>query len=222
MNKSIQNIVIFDLDFTITRKDTYLGFLVFFLRRNPSRLARCWFLPMAVLMYKLKLRDNSWLKEAFLTAIAAGTPCDRLNLIVNDFVDMTMSKGLYMDAARRINKHLDDGDYLVLASASFDFYVKKIAQRLNFDTTICTFAEWDENKKLTGKIAGKNCYGQNKRLAIDTHLALLNSKADITVYSDHYSDLPIFDLADKAVVINPKQKLNQQFSSAITSIEHWN
>ncbi len=220
-SKQIQNIVIFDLDHTITKKDTYLGFLGLFLRRNPSRLLRCWFLPVAVLMYKLKLRDNSWLKETFLTRISAGTSIHRLNLIADDFVEMTMKNGLHADASRRITKHLDEGDFLVLASASFDFYVKKIAQNLNFDLIICTAAEWDKNKRLTGKIAGKNCYGLDKRTAVDTHLAPLDFTGEITVYSDHLSDWPIFELADKAVVINPRHKLDPKLLSVITSVEHW-
>ncbi len=221
MSKSIQNIAIFDLDLTITRKDTYLDFLGFFLRSSPSRLLRCWFLPIAVIMYKLKMRDNSWLKEAFLTAIAAGTSINKLNLIVDDFVEIMMNKGLYTDATRRITKHQNDGDYLVLASASFDFYVEKIAQKLNFDLIVCSIAEWDENQSLTGKIAGKNCYGMNKRVAVDSHLSLLDYTGEITVYSDHPSDQPIFELADTAVIINPTHKLDQKLLSVITSTEHW-
>ena len=62
----LKTVAIFDLDNTITYKDTYLAFLFKLLRDHPLRLFNCVKLPVAVLLYKTGRRDNSWLKETFL------------------------------------------------------------------------------------------------------------------------------------------------------------
>ena len=133
MNQKNQNIAIFDLDHTITSKDTYLSFLIHFLKKNPERLLHCWFLPIAVVLHKTKQRDNSWLKETFLTAIAGGTNQHEINEFAHHFTQLILEQYIYQDAVKQIEFHKQQGDLLILASASFDFYVQKMGQQLGFD-----------------------------------------------------------------------------------------
>ena len=216
-----QNVVIFDLDHTISKKDTYLLFLLFLLKRYPWRLLRCILLPWYVLLYKAKLCDNSILKEKFLTAIAAGMERNCIEYVSTEFIQKLLHTGIYASARERIRFHKKQNDCLIVATASFDFYVNLLAQDLGFDTVVCTKAEWDSVGRLTGRIAGRNCYGLQKKVEIENVLSSMNNVAQITVYSDHHADLPLFSIADHAVAINPSQKLKRFSVSNKMTIERW-
>lgn len=216
-----RNAAIFDLDHTISTHDTYLQFLLRYLRAYPLRVLRCLGLPAAVGMHKLKLRDNSWLKEKFLTAIAGGTGRGRIQRFSARFVEKTLASGLYPLALERIDWHRERSDYLMLASASFDFYVEPLAKRLGFDAVVCTRARWDGADRLTGRIAGDNCYGQHKKVAIQRALEPLAPFDEITVYSDHHSDLPTFSLASRKVAVNPTPKLLEIAAGNEYSLLRW-
>lgn len=221
-NDSItRNIAIFDLDHTISKRDTYLQFLLAFLSTHPLHIFRCIFLPVAVLLHKFHFRDNSWLKETFLTAIAGGSKKDRIHAFSKKFVERLLHSGLYASAQERIKQHRTNNDYLVLSSASFDFYVNPLAQQLGFDAVVCTRAEWDETERLTGRIAGNNCYGEFKKTATEKAISLLGDCGQITVYSDHHSDVPVFSLANHAVAVNPTEKLRKFAALNNFMVERW-
>lgn len=215
-----KNIAIFDLDHTISAKDTYLQFLLAYLRAYPIRFLRCFWLPWAVLMYKCNLRSNAWLKERFLTAIAKGAPKERIDRFSRRFVVKILSAGVNAKALERISEHRKRREYLILSSASFDFYVDRLGKKLGFDAIVCTQAEWDQSGRLTGRIAGKNCYGEQKKIATQEIIDVMTI-SQITVYSDHHSDLPIFSLAGQKVAVNPTKELHQIALSNEFSVEWW-
>ena len=215
-----RNVAIFDLDHTISKKDTYLQFLLAYLRAYPIRFLRCVWLPWAVLMHLCNLRSNSWLKERFLTSTAKGAPRERIDRFSKRFVEKILSASLNAKALKRIFEHQKSRDYLILSSASFDFYVDRLGRKLGFDAIVCTQAQWDESGRLTGRIAGDNCYGEHKKIATQKVLAAI-SAARVTVYSDHHSDLPIFSLASQKIAVNPTKKLYQIALSNEFSVEWW-
>jgi phosphatidylglycerophosphatase C len=217
----VRNIAVFDLDHTLSKRDTYLHFLLSFLIVHPLNIVRCVFLPLAVLMHKLRLRDNSWLKEKFLRAVAKGSQKDHINAFSETFAKKIVQSGLHPSAQARIEQHRLSNDYLILASASFDFYVIPIARLLGFDKTVCTRAEWDASDRLTGRIVGNNCYGEFKKTATEKVFAALFPHGTVTIYSDHHSDLPVFSLATHAVAVNPTAKLRTIAATSNMSIEHW-
>jgi len=208
--KSIeQTVVIFDLDSTITKKDTYVAFLLSILKAYPLRFFRCGFLPFAILIHKAGIRDNSWLKETFLTTIAGGLSQSQLTACSDQFLEKLKKKGIRSKALQKIQQHHDANHKLILASASFDFYVKKLGHQLGFDAIACTLSSWNKHNKLTGKIDGQNCYGKYKLKRLIEILG--NDKNAITTiaYTDHHSDAPLLEWVDKAIAVNPTQKLHR-------------
>lgn len=85
----------------------------------------------------------------------------------------------------------DKKRYAVIISASPDFLLEDISERLGFDTLICT-----RHNKKTGAITGENCRGEEKV----RRLYEIFNKEDINVcdvYSDSLKhDRPIFSLAN--------------------------
>ncbi len=214
-------IVIFDLDSTITKKDTYVAFLLSILKTYPQRLLRCGFLPFAILIHKAGIKDNSWLKETFLTAIAGGLSQSQLSACSDQFIEKLKKKGIRSKALQEIQQHRDTDHKLILASASFDFYVKKLGHQLGFEAIVCTRPSWNEHNKLTGKIDGQNCYGKYKLMRLKEILNI--DKNDITTiaYTDHHSDVPLLEWVDKAIAVNPTRKLQQIAMKRNYTIVDW-
>lgn len=219
--RPVVDIAIFDLDKTITRYDTYVHFLLSILRRKPLRTFRCIHLPIAVLMFKFGARSNSWLKETFLTAFAGGLNRDEIRSISESFTSKVLASGVYSEALGQIAQHRSNGDRLILASASFNFYIDLLGEKLQFDDVLCTQAQWNKRDQLSGRIDGKNCYGENKLNAVEKHLSSIGHKGQITLYSDHDSDLPVFLLSDIRVAINPNSRLEAIAEFHNISIVRW-
>ena len=71
-NTKIFNVEVFDLDGTITKKDTFVPYLIYVLLRRPTRWITTPLLAMGVVMFKLTVRDNTWLKSFFLYHVLGG------------------------------------------------------------------------------------------------------------------------------------------------------
>jgi phosphatidylglycerophosphatase C len=220
-NDAPKKTAIFDLDGTITRKDTYVSFLLNFLLSHPLRLIISSHLLLAVIFYKMGFRDNTWLKVTFLRTILGGISRNEVHRCAIKFVDILVKKGLNQGALQAINKHQKAGDHLILLSASFDFYVQEIGRRLVFDEIICTRAEWDDKDRVTGNLTGKNCYGSNKIERLEEYFSDRADNWSTTVYTDHHSDLPLLEWADHGVAVNPTRILLQKAQAKGLKIEEW-
>jgi phosphatidylglycerophosphatase C len=138
-----RTVALFDLDGTITRRDTYLAYLLGFLLRHPGRLWRAAPLPFAVLRHFAGQRDNTWLKVTFLRAILSGVPRPVLEAWTEAFLDRILAKGLRPGSLRAIERHRAAGHRLVMVTASLDFYAEPLSRRLGFDAVLCTRAAYD-------------------------------------------------------------------------------
>jgi HAD superfamily hydrolase (TIGR01490 family) len=216
-----QTVAIFDLDNTITRKDTYIAFLITLLQKYPARLLRCGFLPIAVILHKTGLKDNTWLKETFLRAIAGNISKTQLDSCSDHFLKHLLQHGIHSKALLQIENHRQANHHLVLASASFDFYVEKLGQQLGFDTIICTRSVWDKQNRLSGKINGYNCYGVNKLNRLIDIFDQNRAGLFLIGYTDHHSDKPFLDWVDRAIAVNPTDKLRQIAIQSNFAVENW-
>lgn len=206
-NNQIQEIAIFDLDGTLTHQDTYLAFLLHTLKKHPLRIFRCWHLPFVVLIFKLKLKKNNWLKEQFLTAIAAKLPFEKLHELVTSFIHDLEKRGVRSRGIEEINRKKCGNSIIILATASFDFYVEPLAKSLGIEHVICSLSQRNTNKSLTGKLEGNNCYGDEKLVRLKAYCAENNIEGHTTMYSDHHTDIPVLDWSDNAVMVNPTDTL---------------
>lgn len=219
-----RNVAIFDLDGTITRRDTYTALLLRALQHRPSRLVRALTLPLAAATHWAGLRDNAWLKARFLAAILGGIARDELQGLTGPFVAELLQCGLRTRARAAIDAHRAAGDYLLLATASFDFYCLEIGRTLGFDAVVCTRSEWQDNRLVPVLVTG-NCYGVVKLRRVQELLANLPARlpgpARLTVYSDSHADLPILGMADEPVAVNPTRRLAAIAATRCYRVEDW-
>lgn len=214
-------IVIFDLDGTITRNDTYLAFCLGYLRYRPARLLRCWILPFAVLTFKAGFRSNTWLKVTFLTAIFGGLSRDQIDDWTAIFVPDTLGQSVRRRALEKIAEHRRQGHRLILATASLAPYVEPLGRQLGFSEILATQVAWSADGRLTGKLDGDNLYGPGKLARVRAYLATDREGRDVIAYTDHHSDLDLLRWADHPVAVSPTRKLEDAASGDGIAVEVW-
>jgi HAD superfamily hydrolase (TIGR01490 family) len=212
---------VFDLDGTITRRDTYLAYLLGFLARHPERWSRAAPLPFAVLYHLAGWRSNTWLKTTFLRAILGGVPRHQLESWTESFLQHVLNNGLRSGARAALERHRAAGDHLVLVTASLDFYAEPLGQRLGFDTVLCTRAQYDAAGRVTGELDGGNLYGSEKVVGVQRYLQRHRPSTPVVCYCDHHSDLPLLEFADQAIAINPTRRLRRTAERIGLPIEDW-
>jgi len=194
-------VALFDLDGTITRRDTLFPYVMRVCLRHPLRLLRVLRrLPGALLRYAFAGRDRGPLKEALIVSGLGGLSRGELSRLNEGFVARLVTGGVHPEAVARINEHRANGDYLVLMSASPDIYVPAIARALGFNETICTGVRW-EGMLLRGELVTPNRRGEEKRQCVQM-LRTRHSGAKIEAYGNAASDLPHLEACDRAHLVN--------------------
>lgn len=222
----MQRLAIYDMDKTITRVATWTPFLLHAVRaRAPWRAALLPLLAGLGVGYWVGIGDRAGLKEnAQRLMIGDTVTAPVLAALADDFAAALMKTGIYPAAIARIAEDRAAGHRLILATASFDFYVQAIAARLGFDAVIATRSVLDDRGDVRAQIAGDNCYGPAKLRMIEEWLAgqgIARDAAHIRFYSDHISDVPTLAWADEAFAVNPHPPLRAMATNVGWPILDW-
>ena len=200
-------LAVFDLDGTITRHDTLMPFVLGCLWRHPWRLPRLlWLVPVALGF--VVHRDRGRLKGALISATLGGLSRESLARWAARFVPQLLRHGLYAEALSAIAHHRAQGDRLLLMSASTDLYVPLIAQALGIPEVRCSRVRWRADGRLDGRLAGANCYGEEKRRCLQA-LIERDPPARIYAYGNSGSDLAHMQLAHCAYLVNGPGRLQR-------------
>ena len=193
-------LAVFDLDGTITYRDTLLPYLALAIRRRPGRALGLWALPLFLLRYAFN-RDRGQLKGALIAAVLGGSHREEIGTLTGAFVADCRRRRLRAGALTAIARHRAAGDRLVLLSASPDLYVPALGAALGFDATVCTELVW-RGETLDGHLAGPNRHGEEKRRVLATLRA--RYPGPVTAYGNAESDLAHLCAADAAVLVNAR------------------
>jgi phosphatidylglycerophosphatase C len=196
-----RSVAVFDLDGTLTWRDTLLPFLLSFLRRHPRRVMRLWRMPFALLSFVAQGRDRGALKARVIRMVMGGAARTDIDTCADAFVDTLRPRHRLRPAAlAALEAHRTAGDHLVLLSASPDLYVPRIGRRLGFERTLCTELEWRADR-LEGALRTANRRGAEK-LACLTWLRTQYPDLPIVAYGNSASDLDHMRQADRALLVN--------------------
>lgn len=192
-------IAVFDLDGTITHRDTLFPLVLRHLARRPLRLLRLLGVVPAAARFCFD-RDRAALKQSLLRATLRGVTREELADTAASFVDDTLARGCFADALAAIRRHREAGHLLVLMSASVDFYVPVFGRELGFDQVISTGVAWNGDR-LDGTLTTANRRGEEKARCLR---ALMEERADTETfaYGNSASDLPHLVLARHGVLVN--------------------
>ena len=184
----------FDLDGTITRKDTLSEFIKFSLGKPR------WYIGLAMLSamlvrFKLGMLDNQTAKEKLLTYFLGGMPLPSLYQKGEQFCAERMPSLVKTSAMAKIAWHKEQGHKLYLVTASLSLWTKAWADQQGMQL-IASIPEEDSGV-FTGKLFGGNCYGEEKRKRLEEQLNGFQIEARYA-YGDTKGDFEMLAWADHA------------------------
>ncbi len=189
----------FDVDGTITQRDCVVPFL----RRvaGTATLGRRLVAQTRTVSALASRRDRDGLKAAAASAAFTGQPIDRIEAIAADFARSVHSSGLRDDIVALLDSHRDRGDTVLLVSASFEVYLRPLAELLGADDVLAARLEVGPDGRLTGQLDGPNCRGPQKVVRLHAWLdehAGGRTAAHVTAYGDSTGDRELLADADVA------------------------
>jgi HAD superfamily hydrolase (TIGR01490 family) len=210
----------FDLDLTITGRDSFHYFLKFY---YLSKLQKWVYVPWILfwgILRKLRLISLQSFKEEALVALI-GKNQTFIRKIGQLFLEEQLVEIVREKAIRRIRRHRESGHFTFIVTSCPDVYILSLVEYLKCDGYECSRLAY-RNSKFIGSIVGKDCFGSEKvsrlkAIVEDRELDLSHSYA----YSDHESDLPLLELVGKPVAVTPTDQLRQIAIDRCWKIEEW-
>jgi phosphatidylglycerophosphatase C len=190
---SARRLVLFDFDGTITSRDTLFGFIQF-THGTAAFLARFTLLSPVMVLFKLGILGNQRTKEIVLSHFFSGTPLPDFTRRSTEFLAKVRDV-IRPAALESIRQYQQENARLIVVSASPENWVKPWCDSLNIECVATRLEVVDS--KITGRISGLNCHGEEKVRRIKEVLNLSDYK-EIHVYGDTPSDRPMMGLATKS------------------------
>ena len=179
-------VAIFDLDGTLTTRDTFLAFLLTFGRRYRrwGAVART---PPRLAAYLAKLYPDYRLKQALIVDYLSAVDPESVAEHRRWFCDHWLPRRLHPIGMPLLRAHHARGDRVILLSASPDVFVPEVARVLGIDEVLCTRIE-RRGEGWTGRIVDGNCKGRRKLEVIRGHLGCESAPPNSYAYGDSAGD----------------------------------
>lgn len=187
------NLALFDFDGTVTTHDSFRDFLLttfgktFFLQRTAIA-------SPYLLGFILGLISRQNAKEKVCELFFKGMSRKDFNIAAEKFTGSILPLIIRPAALEKIRWHRENGDRIILVSASFEDYLAFWC-RDNGMETIGTRLE-EKDGALTGRFATPNCWGPEKVNRIKSYLKL-EEYSTIYAYGDSRGDKEMLALANE-------------------------
>jgi phosphatidylglycerophosphatase C len=210
---------IFDLDGTLTRRDTFGAWTLGLLRRQPGRWWRVPLLLGPLLLFVLRVYDRGRLKGAVMHTLFSGLPRTVVDSWSWQFAHDCVAHDSFRDGLAALRAHRLAGEEVVLLSASPDIYVPKIGEVLGVDRTVCTAARW-AGDRLDGRLAGPNRRGPEKARVL-AELRASRPGLSVIAYGNSLPDLDHMLLCEEAVYVNGSRRLTRTVNQSSLRHVQW-
>ena len=184
----------FDLDGTLTRRDTLLPFLQRLCGTTAvmRSLAPEWSSVPAAARGTI---DRDALKARVLARLLAGWQAVEVVEAAEDYAEHVVTARLRDDTTERVRWHREQGHRLLIVSASPELYVGPVAAALGFEAALATRLEVFDGR-LTGRLVGANVRGAEKVRRLAEHLG--DTPVTVWAYGDSAGDDDMLAFADHA------------------------
>ena len=151
--------------------------------------------------YELGLLDiYAWAEFSF--KILTQYPIKELEVLRHNFMVQKIEPILLDKAQDCINSHKENGDTVLVITASNTFVTSPIVQRYGIKNLLATKPEI-KSGRYTGKVSGIPCFQSGKIDNLMPWMAKNNETLEgSSFYSDSHNDLPLLELVDHPVAIN--------------------
>jgi len=227
MQSCPKTLVIFDLDYTLTKKGTWGRFVWQIIKGRPWRwVPFLWVTVRDQLRYRRGEIPRIQVKETMIRMCMAGK-CKKVMLEhARRFAEREVKYGLRPGGIRALEQHKSNGAVIIIISAAADIIVAEIAKRLNVKYFLATEMGWDAQGKLKERFASPNCYGPEKKIRFEKfllkHPDISENFEKSIMYSDSHSDIPLMSECDVGVAVHPSKKLREVAHQYNFTIADWN
>jgi HAD superfamily hydrolase (TIGR01490 family) len=198
----------FDLDKTVIAKSSTLAFSRPFFRGGLINRRAVLKSAYAQFVFASSGADADQVERmrAHLTSLCEGWDVRQVRSIVEETLHDIVDPLVYAEAAELIAEHKEQGQDVVVISASGEEIVTPIANMIGATDSVGT-----RMVAVDGRYTGEidfYCYGQNKATAIKQLAAERGYDLDACrAYSDSITDLPMLEAVGHPTVVNPDRAL---------------
>lgn len=144
---------------------------------------------------------------AFACSVLAKHPVDILNQHRQRFIDQVISPHVLPKAKALVEQERNSGRHVMIVTATMEFVTRPIASLFGIQDLIAPIPEFVDGA-YTGDIVGVPSYGIGKVTRLkdwlnENQFDLANSR----FYSDSHNDLPLLELVDEPIAVNPDPTL---------------
>lgn len=195
----------FDFDGTLTRRDTLVPFLISACGAGSVMGAAAMTAPRTVRARfsgssePIHPRDAA--KEAVLHRLLAGRGADWLSDRGRVF-STTLSARLRPETVDQLRWHQDHGDLIAIVSASLLAYLQPFGAEHGIDHVIAVEMDTGPGGVLTGRLAGPNVRGPEKRVRLQRWLDDNPQITEVWAYGNSSGDTDLLAMADRSFMID--------------------
>jgi HAD superfamily hydrolase (TIGR01490 family) len=143
----------------------------------------------------------------FALSTLAGHPRKQLDAWHRDFMATKIEPILLPKAQQLLDSHRAQGHELLIITATNEFITRPIAELLGVSDLIACEGEIVDGR-YTGEPFGVPSYHAGKVTRLNTWLAKRNITLDgACFYSDSHNDLPLLEIVDHPVAVDPDDRL---------------
>ncbi|HEY1380166.1 MAG TPA: HAD-IB family hydrolase [Gemmataceae bacterium] len=205
MTTATQPLAVFDLDGTLTARDTFLPFLVTYARRR-RHVRPLAVLPVYLGLYACRVLSDRAAKERVLVSFLSGRGKSDVADHADWFARTWVPPRLRPAVVDRLREHQRAGHRVVLLSASPDVYVPAIARELGITEVVCTPVACDD-ATWHGRLAGPNCKGAAKLARLREYLGCDRWAGESYAYGDRPHDLDVLRWAGAGYLVTRRAGL---------------
>jgi len=145
--------------------------------------------------------------QTFCLNIIKNRPLKEITGWRDDFISRKITPMLLTKAKQLIKKHRVAGEQLLIITATNRFITEPIAKLYDIDLLIATEPEFD-GKLYTGNVIGTPCYREGKITRLEEWMSQNKASLDGSYfYSDSHNDLPLLQIVDNPVAVDPDETL---------------
>lgn len=198
-----QKIAIFDIDNTILSVDSFFRFIIYIIKLYPYKIINIPYFIFILFLKLLNIISIEELKEKLLNKLLKNIKDEDIKGISNDFINNVLLKKIKPQIKDYITSLRENGFYIIFATASFEFYIKYLANIFDVKTFVGTQIL---RKSDLFYINGKNCKDIEKILRIKKIFNTDDIDRENSIsFSDSITDIFFLELCKKFYLVHKKK-----------------
>jgi HAD superfamily hydrolase (TIGR01490 family) len=196
----------FDMDKTLIAGNSGVSFMRYSLLRKKTSRWKVYKAMLDYFRYRLDLLDMPKAYRQTLRDLI-GVREEELVQFCQEWFEDAVKGMIYPQARDFLNRHMDQGDVVIIISNSTNYAVEPLARHLGVPYVLATRLEVRDGV-FTGEYLEPLCYGQGKIYWAEKLAGQLGKNLGEGIfYSDSITDLPLLERVRHPRVVNPDLRL---------------